>query len=91
MAVLLKTASVRVSFIQIMHVRVQNKGKRVWKIRYVGDVSACWFKCFPLLTQVHHSTLSLLYLILFYSILQAIIEMFQTPQDHPWQGGQGQI
>ena len=38
MAVLLKTASVRVSFIQIMQVRVQNKGKSVWK-RYVGDVS----------------------------------------------------
>ena len=30
MAVLLKTASVRVSSIQIMQVRVQNKGKRVW-------------------------------------------------------------
>ena len=39
MAVLLKTASVRVSFIQIMQVRVQNKGKSVWKSRYVGDVS----------------------------------------------------
>ena len=39
MAILLKTASVRVSFIQIMLVRVQNKGKSVWKSRYVGDVS----------------------------------------------------
>ena len=39
MAVLLKTASVWVSFIQIMQVRVQNKGKSVWKSRYVGDVS----------------------------------------------------
>ena len=39
MAVLLKTASVRVSFIQIMQVRVQNKGKSVWKSRYAGDVS----------------------------------------------------
>ena len=39
MAVLLKTASVRVSFIQIMQVRVQNNGKSVWKSRYVGDVS----------------------------------------------------
>ena len=39
MAVLLKTASVRVSFIQIMQVRVQNKGKGVWKSRYVGDLS----------------------------------------------------
>ena len=37
---LLKTTSVRVSFIQIMQVRVQNKGKSVWKSRYVGDVSA---------------------------------------------------
>ena len=33
MAVLLKTASVRVSSIQIMQVRVQNKGKSVWKSR----------------------------------------------------------
>ena len=41
MVVLLKTASVRVSFIQIMQVRVQNKGKSVWKNRYVGDVSRC--------------------------------------------------
>ena len=39
MAFLLKTAPVRVSFIQIMQVRVQNKGKSVWKSRYVGDVS----------------------------------------------------
>ena len=41
MAVLLKTASVRVSSIQIMQVRVQNKGKSVWKSRYVGDVLGC--------------------------------------------------
>ena len=40
MAVLLKTALVRVSSIQIMQVRVQNKGKSVWKSRYDGDVSA---------------------------------------------------
>ena len=39
MIVPLKTASVRVSFIQIMQVRVQNKGKSVWKSRYIGDVS----------------------------------------------------
>ena len=39
MAVLLKIASVWVSSIQIMQVRVQNKGKSVWKSRYVGDVS----------------------------------------------------
>ena len=39
MVILLKTASVRVSCIQIMQVRVQNKGKSVWKSRYDGDVS----------------------------------------------------
>ena len=39
MAILLKAASVRVSSIQIMQVRVQNKGKSVWKSRYVGDIS----------------------------------------------------
>ena len=39
MIVLLKIASVWVSSIQIMQVRVQNKGKMVWKSRYVGDVS----------------------------------------------------
>ena len=36
---LLKTTSVRVSSIRIMQVRVQNKGKSVWKSRYDGDVS----------------------------------------------------
>ena len=39
MAILLKIASVRVSSIQIMQVRVQNKSKSVWKSRYNGDVS----------------------------------------------------
>ena len=39
MAILLKTASVRVSSIQIMQVIVQNKGKSVWKSRYGRDVS----------------------------------------------------
>ena len=39
MANMLKIVLVRVSFIQIMQVRVQNKGKSVWKCRYVGDVS----------------------------------------------------
>ena len=39
MVVLLKTASVRVSSIQIMQVRVQNNGKSVWKSRYDGYVS----------------------------------------------------
>src|SRR3990172_2253093 len=31
--------SVRVSFIQIMKIRVQNKSKSVWKSRYDGDIS----------------------------------------------------
>ena len=39
MVVLLKTASVRVSFIQIMQIRVQNKRKSVRKSRYDEDVS----------------------------------------------------
>ena len=39
MAILLKIASVRVSSIQIMQVRVQNKGKSVWKSRYDEDIS----------------------------------------------------
>ena len=39
MAILLKTTPVPVSSIQIMQVRVQNKGKSVWKSRYDGDVS----------------------------------------------------
>ena len=38
LAILLKTMSVWVSSIQIMQVRVQNKGKSVWKSRYDGDV-----------------------------------------------------
>ena len=32
MAILLKTTLVQVSSIQIMQIRVQNKGKRVWKV-----------------------------------------------------------
>ena len=40
MAILLKTASVRVSSIQIMQARVQNEGKSVWESRYVGDGSS---------------------------------------------------
>ena len=39
MVVLLKTASVRVSFIQIMQIRVQNKRKSIRKSRYDEDVS----------------------------------------------------
>ena len=39
-AILLKTRSLWVSSIQIMQVRVQNKGKSVWKSRYNGHVSS---------------------------------------------------
>ena len=39
MAILLKRTSFQVSSIQIMEVRVQNKGKNVCKSRYVGDIS----------------------------------------------------
>ena len=39
MVVLLKTTSVRVRFIQIMQIRVQNKRKNVRKCRYYGFVS----------------------------------------------------
>ena len=47
MAILLKIVSVRVTSIQIMQIRVQNMGKRVWKSRYDGDVSVCngWILC----------------------------------------------
>ena len=39
MVVLLKTMSLRVSFIQIMQIKVQNKRKSIRKSRYDGDVS----------------------------------------------------
>ena len=39
MVILLKTPSAWVSSIQIMQVKVQNKGKSVWKSRYIGDIS----------------------------------------------------
>ena len=39
MVVLLKTVLVRVSFIQIMQISVQNKMKSISKSRYVGVVS----------------------------------------------------
>ena len=39
MKILLKTSSVRVSYIQTMQIRVQNKSKSVWKSRYDGYVS----------------------------------------------------
>ena len=35
----LKTGPIRVSFIQIMQIRVQNKRKIMKKSRYIGDVS----------------------------------------------------
>ena len=38
MVILLKAASIRVSSIQIIQVRVQNKSKSVWKSRYDRDV-----------------------------------------------------
>ena len=39
MVVLVKRLLVRVSFIQIMQIRVQNKSKSVWKSRYDENVS----------------------------------------------------
>ena len=39
MVVLLKTTLVRVSFIQIMKIRVKNKSKSIRKSRYDGDIS----------------------------------------------------
>ena len=60
MAILLKTASVRVSSIEIMQIRVQNKGKRVWKSRYDGDVSRTFWCCavggfgYEVLIHQHH-------------------------------------
>ena len=39
MAILLKTMSVQASSFQSMQVGAQNKGKRVWKSIYDGDVS----------------------------------------------------
>jgi hypothetical protein len=47
MAILLKTASVRVSSFQIMQIRVQNKSKSVWKSRYIRDVSMTFKFLFP--------------------------------------------
>ena len=39
MVVLLKTMSIRVSFIRIMQTTVENKSRTIWKSRYVWDVS----------------------------------------------------
>ena len=83
MAVLLKTSSVRVSSIQIMQIRVQNKGKRVWRSRYDADVSTP-----PSLTHCLSSSNSVdglkmikknfykLCLILFLQICKANIQVF---------------
>ena len=83
MSVLLKTASVQVSSIQIMQIRVQNKGKRVWKSRYDGDISTP-----PSLTHCLSSSNSVdklnvikknfykLCLILLLQIRKAIIQVF---------------
>ena len=66
MAILLKTMSVRVSSIQIVQVRVQNKVKSVWKSRYIGDVSMYHthqltrYFCFPRLFFIVHDTMMLL-------------------------------
>ena len=54
MVVLLKTSSVRVSFIQIMQIRVQNKSKSVRKSGYDGDVSTR-----PSLTFACHQAIQL--------------------------------
>src|SRR5215216_6723829 len=87
MAFLLKTASVRVSSIQIMQVRVQNKGKRVWKSRYDGEVSTS-----PSLThclsssnlvdklKVIKKNFYKLYLMLLLQICKASIQVFS--KDH---------
>ena len=45
MVVLPKTSSIRVSFIQIMQIRVQNKSKSIRKSRYDGDVSYDTAEC----------------------------------------------
>ena len=83
MVILLKTASVRVSSIQIMQVRVQNKGKSVRKSRYDGEVSTP-----PSLNLCLSSSNSVdklkvikknfykLYLILFLQICKANIQVF---------------
>ena len=59
MAILLKTASVRVSSVQIIQVRLQNKGKSVWKSRYDGDVSSSSSGCLPASRSVAMAAISL--------------------------------
>ena len=84
MAILLKTASVRVSSIQIMQVRVQNKGKSVWKSRYDGDVSTppCLNLCLSSSNSVDKlkvikKNFYKLYLLLLLQICKANIQFFR--------------
>ena len=83
MAILLKIASIRVSSIQIMQVRVQNKGKCVWKSRYVRYVSTppSLILCFSSSNSVDKlkvikKNFYKLYLILLLQICKAIIQVF---------------
>ena len=71
MVVLLKTAPVQVSFIRIMHVTVQNKGKSVWKSRYDGYVSSSkvWGIAGLLLSSRVVLPLSILPLVVLYLLL----------------------
>ena len=56
MAILLKTASVRVSSIQIIQVRVQNKGKSVWKSRRQRRINSPKLKPLLVLKQFSWQT-----------------------------------
>ena len=83
MAILLKTALVWVSSIQIMQIRVQNKGKRVWKSRYGRDVSTppslthCLFSSNLVdKLKVIKKNFYKLYLILLLQICKASIQVF---------------
>ena len=83
MAIMLKTTSVRVSSIQIMQIRVQNKGKRVWKSRYDGDISTrpSLTHCLSLSNSVHKlkvikKNFYKLCLILLLQICKANIQVF---------------
>ena len=83
MAILLKTTSVRVSSIQIMQVRVQNKGKSIWKSRYDGYVSTppSLTHCFSLSNSVYKlkvmkKNFYKLCLILLLQICKASIQVF---------------
>src|SRR6266516_657166 len=87
MAILLKTALVRVSSVQIMQIRVQNKGKRVWKSRFDGDVSTppslthCFSSCNAVdKLKVIKKNFYKLCLILLLQICKASIQVFS--KDH---------